>query len=154
MREFRQHVVPEGVKLKRAEISPVFGDANFWFFAALAFTTDGFAGANMRLRHVFDDSTIGTKFPFVKRWKTAKQICQRSVGVRFVERVPEINAIFESGDKLRGKIHERRDRGRIEPAARRAYPGRIGKMMQHHHRRDVGGLEAIEQMDVAVQLLL
>ena len=77
-----------------------------------------------------------SELPFALRRKAAEQIRHARVSVRLVERVPKINAVLQRGDELADIIHKRRNRRRIRPAAGRVDPRRIGKMMQHDHRRD------------------
>ena len=147
----REQMVPQRERLERAEEGPVLGDADFRRSGAVAFAPDDAARLRVRLGHVPDDFPVGQEPPFVKRRKAAEQIRQRRVSVRLVERVPEINPFLQGRHQLRHVIHERRNRRRIQPAARRRDPRRIGEMMQHDHRRDARRLEAVEQMDVAVQ---
>ena len=94
---------------------------------------------------------IGQQPPFVERRKAAQQIRQRRIRVRLVERVPEPDPFLQGRHQLRHVIHKRRNRGRIQPAARRRNPRRIGKVMQHHHGRDARRLEPVEQVHVPLQ---
>ena len=150
MGNFREQMIPQREFLERTEGSPVLRDADFRRPAAeAAIAPDDAARLRVRFRHVPDGFSIRQKFPFVERWKSAKQIRQRRVSVRLVEGVPQTNPLLQGRHQLRRVIHECRNRRRIQPATRRRYPRRIGKMMQHNHGRDVCRLEAIEQMDVA-----
>ena len=61
---------------------------------------------------------------------------------------------FKADTSFVDVIHKRRDRGRVQPAARRGNPRRIGKVMQHDHRRDARRLEPVEQIHVPLQFRL
>ena len=146
--------IPGRIRFVGVEKSPVFGDADFRFPARVAFAPDDVAGLHMGAGHVVDHFAELSQFPFALRRKSAKQIRQARVGVRFVECIPKINTVFQRGDEPADEIHECRNRCRVGPAAHRINPRWIGKMMQHDHRCNARQLEPVEQIHISRQFVL
>ena len=127
------------------EKSPVLRDADFRFASGKnSFALDDAAGLDVRARHVRNDFAKFSELPFVLWRKPAEQIRDASVSVRLVKRVPQINFFLQRGDEFTNVIYKRRNRRRIRPAADRINPRRIGKMMQHDHRRDAFRFQAVK----------
>ena len=153
MRNCREKMIPDRERLECAKGSPVLRDADFRRFADAAFAPDDAACLRVCFGHVLDHFPVGREMPFVERRKSAEQIRQRRVSVRLIERIPQIHPLLQRRHQLLDVVHERRNRRRIQPSACRCDPRRIGEMMQHDHRGDVRRLEAIEQMNVALQFV-